>query len=233
MKNDQGDRAIYTIAIQPDKTPLVSGQLQSFSERWITLARQKGLSVRLVDVYDEDNFFSQIQGVDAFMWAFWNAPPSRGLGMRVINALNHTRNLATYPNWQTSWFFEDKLSQRYLFEAGDIPSPKTWVFWKRKDAERFIQKAQFPLVLKLAFGICSDNVCLVKNEREAAYWVDRLFTEGLNTLEAQAPKPFYRVAAKRVWDATKVLFWGGTARRITSAEYSKGLCTVPGICSGK
>ena len=56
------------------------------------------------------------------MWAFWNAPKSRELGKRMMAALYHANTtLITFPDWRTSWFFEDKIAQRYLMDAGKIP----------------------------------------------------------------------------------------------------------------
>ncbi len=196
---------MYTIAIQPDDVPLLSGRRQSFSTRWLELAQASGHDVRIVNVYDEEHFFSEINGCDAFMWAFWNAPKSRELGKRMMAALYHANTLITFPDWRTSWFFEDKISQRYLMEAGNIPMPKTWVFWSRQDAIDFLNGTQYPVVLKLAFGIGSDNVCLIHNVEEGEYWVSKLFGEGLTSLKIREPRPILREIAARGRDAAKTI----------------------------
>ncbi|GJL50518.1 ATP-grasp domain-containing protein [Candidatus Nitrospira salsa] len=196
---------MYTIAIQPDDVPLASGRRQSFSHRWVELSRASGYNIRIVDVYDEEHLFSQLQGSDAFMWAFWNASTSRELGKRMMSALYHTGNLITFPNWRTCWFFEDKISQRYLLEARGIPTPKTWVFWRRQDAIDFLGHSKYPIVLKLAFGICSDNVCLLRNFEDGEYWVSKLFKEGVASLKIPNPRPLLREIAARGRDAAKAL----------------------------
>lgn len=196
---------MYTIAIQPDDVPLASGRRQSFSTRWVELAQEFGHEVRIVNAYNETHFFSQIRNCDAFMWAFWNAPKSREPGKRMMAALHHANRLPTFPDWRTSWFFEDKIAQRYLMEASDMPTPKTWVFWRRKDATDFLQQTSYPIVLKLAFGIGSDNVCLIHNIEEGEYWVSKLFGEGLTSLKIQEPRPLLREIAARGRDAARSL----------------------------
>ena len=54
------------------------------------------------------------------------------------------------------------MSQAYLLRAAGLPMPRTWVFWREEDALEFCQQAQFPLVLKLAGGITSENVRLLR-----------------------------------------------------------------------
>ena len=205
---------MYTIAIQPDDVPLVSGRRQSFSTRWRELAEESGHKVRMVNAYEEGRFFSQIQGCDAFMWAFWNVPKSREPGKRIMAALYHADSLLTFPSWRTSWFFEDKIAQRYLMEASDIPTPKTWVFWRQKDAIDFLKSTTYPLVLKLAFGIGSDNVRLIHSFEEGQYWTSKLFGEGLISLKIKEPRPLLREIAARGRDAAKTLLG------IAPTEYS-------------
>ncbi|GJL53988.1 MAG: hypothetical protein NPIRA02_11200 [Nitrospirales bacterium] len=213
---------MYTIAIQPDDAPLASGRRQSFSHRWLELAKESGHEVRIVNVYDEEHFFSQLKGSEAFMWAFWNAPTSRELGKRMMAALEHVNALTIFPNWRTSWFFEDKISQRYLMEASGIPTPTTWVFWRRQDAIDFLKQAKYPIVLKLAFGICSDNVCLLHNIEEGEYWVAKLFGEGVTTLRIKEPRPLFREMAARGRDAAKALLGMTPPVENTSPDIQRG-----------
>jgi glutathione synthase/RimK-type ligase-like ATP-grasp enzyme len=172
------------IAMHLDNTPLSSGRSQSFASRWRELAAQRGIEVREVDAFHQ-GLLASLQDCDGFMWCFWNAPHNNELGRRLAMVMAHARHLPMFPDWKTCWFFEDKHAQRYLLEAADVPMPGTWVFWDEKAAHEFLESARYPLVVKLAFGIVSANVRLVRGPVEARNLVRMLFDQGLSTLPAQ------------------------------------------------
>lgn len=186
------------IAIQSDDVPLASGRTQSFSTRWQVLAAEQGHEVVPVDAYGE-NLFSTLSTCDGFMWYFWNTPSQSDFGKRLMLSIHQGMSLPTFPNWQTSWYFEDKNAQNYLLNAANVPTPKTWVFWDRKNAYEFCNNATYPMVVKLAFGIVSRNVRLVMNRSEACNLIDKLFIEGLSFL----PETISVSAVSRVSDRLK------------------------------
>jgi glutathione synthase/RimK-type ligase-like ATP-grasp enzyme len=157
------------IAIQEDNLPLTSGRYQSFSTRWHELASQQGIATRKIDIYsNSENYFEQLDGCDALMWWFGQPLPISRPGRRVIASLAHVSEIPTFPNLNTIWHFDDKVAQYYLLSAARVPIPETWVLWGRRHAEKFIVSAKYPLVLKLASGIVSENVELVRNVQCAA-----------------------------------------------------------------
>jgi len=174
--------ASYRIAIQPENTLLGSGRYQSFSSRWIDLLRAEGHEAKVVDAFSPD-FFKQLDGCHGFMWWFSQASGRNTWPKKLILALDHVRDLPLFPNRQTIWHFEDKIAQHYLLQAAGLPYPLTWVFWNYNDAIRFAQTAHYPLVIKLATGIMSMNVRIVRNASEARSWINRLFGAGLFRLE--------------------------------------------------
>jgi len=171
-----------TIAVQPDHQQLTSGRQQSFSDRWITRIPALGHSVRVVDLFQPDPI-DQLAGCDGLMWWFAHLPFPRNFAKRLMPALNHGRNLPTFPDYRTAWHFDDKVGQFYLLRAAGLPMPRTWVFWQRQDAEQFCRSARYPLVLKLAGGIISENVRMLRSMKEAERWIRRLFGAGVTTTE--------------------------------------------------
>ncbi len=183
---------MYKLAIQPDNQKLRSGRIQSFSKRWLEQAVRQGHDVRMVDVYKPD-FFEQLADCDGLMWWFAHLPLPRNFAKRLMPAVEHGLGIPVFPNWKTCWHFDDKIAQSYLLQAAGIPTPQTWVFWRRKDALSFCRTARYPLVLKLASGIVSENVRLLHNFREAENWIKRLFGSGVVALEPpRGPRAVYR-----------------------------------------
>jgi glutathione synthase/RimK-type ligase-like ATP-grasp enzyme len=191
------------IAIQPDQVVHPNGKRQSFSTRWAELARAKNIDVVPVDVFSEDAM-ACISGCDAFMWRCPSSAHIRAYAKRFLYALEAGSGIPIFPSLKSSWYFEDKLAQRYFFNAADIPCAKTDIFWTREAAEQFCERASYPFVLKLAGGHQSANVRLVRNRREAAFYVEELFGHGVASL-GYRPASLPRVLLRRLRAAAQTL----------------------------
>ena len=191
------------IAIQPDQVVHPNGKRQSFSTRWAELAQAKNIDVVPVDVFSEDAM-ACISGCDAFMWRCPSSAHIRAYAKRFLYALEAGSGIPVFPSQKSSWYFEDKLAQRYFFSAADIPCARTDVFWTREAAEQFCERATYPFVLKLAGGHQSANVRLVRNRREAEFYVEELFGHGVASL-GYRPASRARVLLRRLRAAAQTL----------------------------
>lgn len=209
----------FTIAIQPDHLTHRNGEVQSFSDRWIELAREAGMQSRVVNAYRAD-FFEQLAGTDGFMWRFGYFPLPRVFAKRLLSAVEHGLGLPVFPSWRDAWHFEDKVAQHYLLQAAGIPTPQTWVFWRARAARRFAEAAQYPLVLKLSYGFQSSNVRLLHDAAEARHWIRQLFGPGVDSLEPPARGRAARLGA-RARQALDVLR-GRVAPRPEASELQHG-----------
>lgn len=171
------------IAIQPDEVIHPNGERQSFSARWIQLARSQPRHVEtiLVDAFAPDAV-DRISGCAAFMWRYPSSAHSRLYAKRLAYAIESGFGIPVFPSVESTAYFEDKPAQRFFLEAAGIPAAKTVVFWSRPDAMRFCDNAAYPFVLKLAGGHQSANVRLVRNRHDAMYYIDALFGRGLVSL---------------------------------------------------
>jgi len=172
---------LFTIAIQPDAVKTRRGGRQSFSARWIERLDDAGHRAVPVDVL-VPGFLERLGEFDGFMWAFPPTPFPRDIAKRVMAAIEHAADLPVFPDRATCWHFDDKVAQSYLLEGAGIPTPRTWVFWRYAAAQEFCRTARYPLVIKLGAGCYSENVALVRNQREAEEWTRQLFTTGLTDL---------------------------------------------------
>jgi glutathione synthase/RimK-type ligase-like ATP-grasp enzyme len=191
------------IAIQPDKVVHPNGKLQSFSTRWAELAQAKNIEVVPVDVFSGDAM-GCISGCDAFMWRCPSSAHIRAYAKRFLYALEAGSGMPVFPSLKSSWYFEDKLAQRYFFNAADIPCARTDIFWTREAAEQFCERATYPFVLKLAGGHQSANVRLVRNRREAKFYVEELFGHGVASL-GYCPASRLRLLLRRLRAAAQTL----------------------------
>lgn len=207
------------IALQPDDQHLTSGKRQSFSARATEFLAARGHEAVAVDARSPA-FFAQLAGCDGLMWWFAHLPFPRRLGQRVAQAVEHGMGLPVFPSWKTVWHFDDKVAQHYLLEAAGIPTARTWVFWRKPEALEFVRGASYPLVLKLAGGITSENVRLVRSVTEAERWTERLFGPGLTAL--RPPERLGRTnALARLRSAARLLGTGEPPRQGKHSEIQR------------
>jgi glutathione synthase/RimK-type ligase-like ATP-grasp enzyme len=219
------------IAIQPDRQELMSGRLQSFSAAWCSQLDRAGHEVRLVDAY-QPRFFESLAGCDGFMWWFAHTSVPRNIGKRVLPAVEHGLGMRVFPSWHTIWHFDDKIAQQFLLEAAGIPVPETRVFWQEEDALAFMADARLPWVIKLASGITSENVGLLKSAADARYWIHRLFRHGAVTLNRDRPLVRPRSLARRFLNAAQVVSTGALPPIGDRTDLQKGYLLIQEFLEG-
>lgn len=149
----------------------------SFSDYWIKYCEEYSIPYKAVNPYDTD-IVAQVSDCDAFMWHHHHANYKDALFAKQLLFSLEQAGKVVFPNFRTGWHFDDKLGQKYLFEALGVQAAKSWVFYDKKSAYKWIETADFPKVFKLRGGAGSANVMLAHNAREAKSFVRRAFGRG-------------------------------------------------------
>lgn len=150
----------------------------SFSSRWIDYCKKNQIPYKIVNCFDND-IIQQLKGCKALMWHHSHAIYEDIIvAKKLLFALEHAK-IKVFPDFNTSWHFDDKISQKYLLEAINAPLVPSYVFYSKKDAIKWIKKANFPLVFKLRGGAGSENVRLVKTKKKALKLVNISFSKGM------------------------------------------------------
>ena len=148
-----------------------------FHSRWVDYCKSVGISYRLVNCYSTD-IMQQVEGCHALMWHHGQSNPRDILVARdILAALEHA-GIKVFPDFRTAWHFDDKVAQKYLFEALDIPAVPAYVFLNRKEALRWVEKSEFPKVFKLRRGAGSAGVRLARSRAEARRLIKCAFGRG-------------------------------------------------------
>lgn len=155
----------------------------SFSERWIEYCEKNLISWKAVDCYKND-IIEQLKDCDALMWHINQGNPKDIVFAKQLIFSVLTSGKKVFPNFSTSWHFDDKVGQKYLFESIEAPLVPTWVFYKKEDALAWINHTTFPKVFKLRGGAGSKNVRLVHTRQQAIHLTRKAFIGGFSNYYA-------------------------------------------------
>lgn len=154
----------------------------SFSDRWIAYCQQDGIDYKIVNCYDS-NIIEQLKDCDALMWHHSNYDYRDALFAKQLIYSVEAIGVRVFPNFNTTWHFDDKVGQKYLLESIDAPMVPSYVFYTKEDALEWIGKTSFPKVFKLRGGSGSSNVKLVETKSAAKKLVNKTFGDGFNQFD--------------------------------------------------
>lgn len=160
---------MYKIAIHHRK--------KGFSENWIEYCDSNNIPYKLVNAYD-NNIIHQLSDCDGFIWHWHHGDYRDQLFARQLILALESAGKKVFPNSKTSWHYDDKMGQKYLLEAHNLPLIPTYCFFDRESAMKWLNQAKFPKVFKLRSGAGSKNVQLVKNLTQAEKIVKTAFRRG-------------------------------------------------------
>jgi len=154
-----------------------------FHPRWVAYCEEQGIPFRRVNCH-ASAIIEQLRDCDGLLWHHSQMNPRDLLVAKaILSALEHS-GFRVFPDWRTGWHFDDKVAQKYLFEAIGAPFVPTWVFLDRRSAMEWLDSTTFPKVFKLRGGAGSSNVRLVRNRNDARRLVRRAFGSGFPNYDA-------------------------------------------------
>lgn len=190
-----------------------------FSSKWIEYCKSNNIEYKIVDCYEND-IIRQIDDCNALMWHFTQTNYKDILFAKELIYSLKTAGKKVFPDFYTSWHFDDKVGQKYLLEAIDAPHVRTYIFYDKDKAKEWINKSTFPKVFKLRSGAGSKHVNLVRNKAEANRLVNKAFTTGFsqyNKLTNLKDRWYqYRNGQNTFWNVAK-----GLLRIIKLPQFAK------------
>jgi glutathione synthase/RimK-type ligase-like ATP-grasp enzyme len=130
-----------------------------------------------VDCHAND-IVAQLRDCDALMWHHGQSNSKDiVIAKQILFALEHS-GFKVFPDFKTSWHFDDKVAQKYLLEIIDAPMVKSYAFYEKKEALNWAETTTFPKVFKLRGGAGSANVKLAKTKTQAVHLINTAFGQG-------------------------------------------------------
>jgi glutathione synthase/RimK-type ligase-like ATP-grasp enzyme len=148
-----------------------------FHPRWIKYCQSNNIPFKIVDCHAND-IIDQLKDCDALMWQFHHFNPKDNLIAKQILFALEQSGIKVFPDFRTSWHFDDKIGQKYLLEAIGAPLVPSHLFFDKATALNWVKLTTFPKVFKLRGGAGSVNVKLIKSEFEAKQIIRKAFGKG-------------------------------------------------------
>jgi glutathione synthase/RimK-type ligase-like ATP-grasp enzyme len=149
----------------------------SYAPKWVEYCQEHHIDYKLVNCYDSD-IIEQLQTCDALMWHWGHSDYKAQLFARELIGALEANGFPVYPNAQASWYFDDKLGQKYLLESIGAPLVESYAFYDKSSAIEWVNQTTFPKVFKLRNGAGSHNVQLIKSRSQAISYINRAFGRG-------------------------------------------------------
>ena len=146
----------------------------SFSDRWINYCKKNDIPYKIVNAY-KSNIIEQVSDCSALMWHHHHGLYKDTLYAKQLSFSLQQAGKRVFPDFATCWHFDDKVGQKYLLEAIDVPFIPTYIFYTKEEALKWIDKATFPKVFKLRRGAGSSNVKLLRTKKLAVKFAKRAF----------------------------------------------------------
>jgi glutathione synthase/RimK-type ligase-like ATP-grasp enzyme len=155
----------------------------TFSEEWIAYCEEKRISYKTVDCYSS-TILAEIADCNLLFWHHNHADPRDVLFAKQLLISCEIAGKSVFPEFYSNWHFDDKLGQKYLFEALQIAHVPTHVFFEKQKALDWVDITSFPKVCKLRRGAGSRNVWLVNSKKEAKETISKAFGKGFRQYDA-------------------------------------------------
>ena len=163
----------------------------------IPFLEKNGIPYISLDCYAYD-IIDKMNDVSGIFWWYSHYAFADKAEAQFILDIAEQKGLKVYPNHNTAWHFDDKIAEMYAFQSIGASIPKSWVFYRQDDCDKWIdEKAEFPLVAKLRNGSGSTNVKLLKTKEEAHAYCKRMFTTGIKSTPSLMYKTYSKVQSTR------------------------------------
>lgn len=133
-----------------------------------------------------DPKFLEVLSKKKFNFVLWHPDTPKGKADSIFEKVYLIENVLkkkVYPTTEMSFFYQDKIRQTELFSYLKLPIPKTLITNKNKQAENWLKKQKFPLVLKDPYSSGGHGCLKINNLKEALKINKQIFSSGFYRLK--------------------------------------------------
>ncbi|MGA2323121.1 MAG: hypothetical protein ABSG22_04665 [Sedimentisphaerales bacterium] len=175
---------VEEISSYPGKVDVRLGIIKEFTHQhqyYIGACRELGVPYKLLDI-SGPNWIDVIGNSDCDAFLIW---PSAALTVwkqmfdERLKVMCEEMGKIVYPGYNEMWLYESKRRMHYWLKANNIPHPKTWVFYERKEALQFAKETELPIVYKSNLGSGASGVKIFRDRPHLLRFVNKCFKKGI------------------------------------------------------
>lgn len=154
-----------------------------FHYPYIAACKKLGVPYKVVDLFAAD-WMEQVKmsGCDLFLtWPGESIKEWKRLYDDRLRMMVDDFGKRIYPDLKATWLYGSKERQGSWLDLNGFPHPRTWFFYLREEAERFVQDyltSDRPLVAKTDLGAIASGVTILRSKQEALRYIRRAFSSG-------------------------------------------------------
>ena len=147
----------------------------SWAPVWIEFCENNKIPFKVVNCYSFDSI-RELKDCNVLLWHFSHYSKQDMHFARSILTSAKSLGLRVFPDVADFWHFDDKVAQDYFFDASDIESPESAIFFSYNDVLTWIcSDPLLPVVAKLRCGSGSQNVMLLSTRDEVLLYAKKMF----------------------------------------------------------
>jgi len=156
-----------------------------FVGRWKEILREQNHDFLEVDFFSNDLLVDlEKSRVEVFLTHIpMDNEAIKKFAISIIKSIE-IMGIKAFPSSADVLHFDDKVAQKYIFDALKIPSPKTDVFFDSGVARRSLKHGVYPMVFKLRSGAGSVNVKKIRSYNESRRLISTMFSGGMRSTHA-------------------------------------------------
>lgn len=163
----------------PIQVGIVFGRMQ-YHKYWIAACRDLKISYKIIYL-EKNDWINQI--VDSkieylLVWPDISSIEIKNMVDERLRIIHEELNVRIFPSVKEIWLYENKRVQNYWLKINKFKIPDTSVFYNVEDANDFLSKTKFPVVLKSNLGASASGVYILKNKEVAKKITTNFLTKG-------------------------------------------------------
>lgn len=84
-------------------------------------------------------------------------------------------HIPIYPSWHELFLYEDKRMYAYFFKTHNVPTPSTYVFYRKSDALAYLKTANYPIIFKTNEGSAGSGIQKISSLKQGTRLLNRVF----------------------------------------------------------
>jgi glutathione synthase/RimK-type ligase-like ATP-grasp enzyme len=166
---------------------------------WIEYCENNNIDFSVIDCFKCD-VINTLRDYDCLLWHFNNYTLQDMLFARSILNSAKKMGLKVFPDYDTSWHFDDKVAETYLLQSVGAPTPQSWMFYTYNSCKDWVDNCKTPIIAKLRCGSGASNVKLLNSKRSILKYSKRMFSSGYKTSPSLLYKTRSNVNSARDWE---------------------------------